>query len=146
MADRLMRAQTAQKASYFRLPYEGDDEESMRDDAPGILRAQQMGYSVVSHDFDPHDWAYASGQKTGSIPMPPLGEQDNITVLLHDAGGADRSLTLAYVEDLIAEGTAAGYTFQSMPQVSADLRARDRKSTRLNSSHANISYAVFCLK
>src|SRR3712207_7497365 len=24
-------------------------------------------------------------------------------------------------------------------------RARDRKSTRLNSSHANISYAVFCL-
>src|SRR5258707_7299867 len=26
------------------------------------------------------------------------------------------------------------------------LRALDRKSTRLNSSHANISYAVFCLK
>src|ERR1035437_10717092 len=24
--------------------------------------------------------------------------------------------------------------------------SRDRKSTRLNSSHANISYAVFCLK
>src|SRR5438445_4604033 len=33
----------------------------------------------------------------------------------------------------------------------ADIRGgdsgpRDRKSTRLNSSHANISYAVFCLK
>src|SRR3712207_8368182 len=29
----------------------------------------------------------------------------------------------------------------------ADFAARgDRKSTRLNSSHANISYAVFCLK
>src|SRR3712207_8140632 len=26
------------------------------------------------------------------------------------------------------------------------LRPQDRKSTRLNSSHANISYAVFCLK
>src|SRR3989440_5039188 len=26
------------------------------------------------------------------------------------------------------------------------LRARDRKSTRLNSSHDQISYAVFCLK
>src|SRR3712207_6961446 len=26
------------------------------------------------------------------------------------------------------------------------LLAADRKSTRLNSSHANISYAVFCLK
>src|SRR3712207_7396859 len=38
-------------------------------------------------------------------------------------------------------------------QGGADLRAiqamlghEDRKSTRLNSSHANISYAVFCLK
>src|SRR3712207_7927807 len=28
----------------------------------------------------------------------------------------------------------------------AEGRHRDRKSTRLNSSHANISYAVFCLK
>src|SRR5947209_11682258 len=28
----------------------------------------------------------------------------------------------------------------------AVLNTRDRKSTRLNSSHANISYAVFCLK
>src|SRR3712207_7950140 len=27
-----------------------------------------------------------------------------------------------------------------------DRRRQDRKSTRLNSSHANISYAVFCLK
>src|SRR3712207_8178536 len=27
-----------------------------------------------------------------------------------------------------------------------DQQERDRKSTRLNSSHANISYAVFCLK
>src|SRR5689334_23740101 len=27
-----------------------------------------------------------------------------------------------------------------------DLRRRDRKSTRLNSSHSSISYAVFCLK
>src|SRR3712207_7461757 len=27
-----------------------------------------------------------------------------------------------------------------------DICYKDRKSTRLNSSHANISYAVFCLK
>src|SRR3712207_7405120 len=30
--------------------------------------------------------------------------------------------------------------------VVAEDHGRDRKSTRLNSSHANISYAVFCLK
>src|SRR3712207_6971731 len=34
------------------------------------------------------------------------------------------------------------WTFSSL----LDARGRDRKSTRLNSSHANISYAVFCLK
>src|SRR3712207_6922763 len=38
-----------------------------------------------------------------------------------------------------------------LPQVTGHLsvshdRRTDRKSTRLNSSHANISYAVFCLK
>src|SRR3712207_7265477 len=30
--------------------------------------------------------------------------------------------------------------------VAPQRKGRDRKSTRLNSSHANISYAVFCLK
>src|SRR5256885_9944972 len=32
------------------------------------------------------------------------------------------------------------------PQAPASLQALDRKSTRLNSSHLVISYAVFCLK
>src|SRR2546430_13046947 len=32
------------------------------------------------------------------------------------------------------------------PQSAADLGRLDRKSTRLNSSHSQISYAVFCLK
>src|SRR3712207_7100574 len=32
------------------------------------------------------------------------------------------------------------------PATGARLSSGDRKSTRLNSSHANISYAVFCLK
>src|SRR5258707_4875483 len=31
-------------------------------------------------------------------------------------------------------------------RISLRTKQRDRKSTRLNSSHANISYAVFCLK
>src|SRR3712207_9379483 len=35
---------------------------------------------------------------------------------------------------------------QGKGTVSTLLAALDRKSTRLNSSHANISYAVFCLK
>src|SRR3712207_7366832 len=31
-------------------------------------------------------------------------------------------------------------------RLDASVTGEDRKSTRLNSSHANISYAVFCLK
>src|SRR3712207_7326026 len=34
----------------------------------------------------------------------------------------------------------------AMPGIHRHREHRDRKSTRLNSSHANISYAVFCLK
>src|SRR5438309_7593004 len=37
----------------------------------------------------------------------------------------------------------AGRAFDGSPRGS---RAEDRKSTRLNSSHSSISYAVFCLK
>src|SRR3712207_7289259 len=39
--------------------------------------------------------------------------------------------------------------FGNLPEEIVECRfrdLRDRKSTRLNSSHANISYAVFCLK
>src|SRR3712207_8034716 len=41
---------------------------------------------------------------------------------------------------------AAGGAGQTLLAPRAGLPLRDRKSTRLNSSHANISYAVFCLK
>src|SRR2546427_13203446 len=34
----------------------------------------------------------------------------------------------------------------SSPSSSSGFSTRDRKSTRLNSSHSQISYAVFCLK
>src|SRR5256885_11669544 len=59
--------------------------------------------------------------------------------------------------DLLASGpAAAAQTTQHLPDVllfshelilasGVDSRAVDRKSTRLNSSHLVISYAVFCL-
>src|SRR3712207_7882652 len=67
----------------------------------------------------------------------------------------------AHVADLVEEDRAtvgllelagpvlhrAGEAPLHMPeQLALDQLTRDRKSTRLNSSHANISYAVFCLK
>src|SRR2546427_9488188 len=55
---------------------------------------------------------------------------------------------LARVRDNIARNTAGAEDLQFV-FVSVDPNrdtARDRKSTRLNSSHSQISYAVFCLK
>src|SRR3712207_8337963 len=43
-------------------------------------------------------------------------------------------------------GPAAVHARVDASRVGILARISDRKSTRLNSSHANISYAVFCLK
>src|SRR3712207_7971012 len=55
-----------------------------------------------------------------------------------DAMGITISSALIPSEDI--EGTL------SIDNALVENYNRDRKSTRLNSSHANISYAVFCLK
>src|SRR5262245_39121411 len=51
---------------------------------------------------------------------------------------ADRCIGIRCYRDICLESTRA-YGI-------ANLQAKDRKSTRLNSSHLGISYAVFCLK
>src|SRR3712207_8553260 len=57
-------------------------------------------------------------------------------------GGAGWKAVGAHLHD--ARGTARLGHPPARPQLAG--RGPDRKSTRLNSSHANISYAVFCLK
>src|SRR2546430_10537774 len=54
-------------------------------------------------------------------------------------------------EDVISGLTPGAYgteaAFQALVNATYEpLRSLDRKSTRLNSSHSQISYAVFCLK
>src|SRR3712207_8862450 len=48
--------------------------------------------------------------------------------------------------DRVDLNTIGGFEFRPNDAVAgSELNVLDRKSTRLNSSHANISYAVFCL-
>src|ERR671912_1146659 len=64
------------------------------------------------------------------------------------AGAEMTRLTLELQNDYMDKFKAAGVTFVTDVDIAAfqASTAPDRKSTRLNSSHANISYAVFCLK
>src|SRR3712207_7767078 len=57
-------------------------------------------------------------------------------------GLEDLEQTAAAAEAAQEEAASMSSNAPRAPRV----RRRDRKSTRLNSSHANISYAVFCLK
>src|SRR5690606_12142561 len=61
---------------------------------------------------------------------------------LQDADGTLLAGTLLPLE----EGLATGITSGRLASAAWEGEGRDRKSTRLNSSHVKISYAVFCLK
>src|SRR3712207_8731655 len=53
----------------------------------------------------------------------------------------------ALMKDGAVDGLSIGFRVErARADRRAGLRRLDRKSTRLNSSHANISYAVFCLQ
>src|SRR3712207_7598604 len=87
------------------------------------------------------------------IRRPPRSTLFPYTTLFRSRHGSrDRRRGRARVAGREVVGHVAAHLAQD-----ADVRARDghapahrleqdRKSTRLNSSHANISYAVFCLK
>src|SRR5436309_8526759 len=53
---------------------------------------------------------------------------------------------LARLDDFFAREIAAKRVPGAVVAIARDGKLVDRKSTRLNSSHVKISYAVFCLK
>src|SRR2546430_13269639 len=57
-----------------------------------------------------------------------------------------RSLTAYCTDEYIAAALGAGADGYVLKDASRAELLQDRKSTRLNSSHSQISYAVFCLK
>src|SRR5205814_9354687 len=90
-----------------------------------------------------------------STPTPP---PEIHTLSLHDAlpisGTARAVATLASSSRACATSSSMSRVFPSPGSPSTittcprplHARCQDRKSTRLNSSHLGISYAVFCLK
>src|SRR3712207_8713491 len=65
---------------------------------------------------------------------PPQGSRSHMSIV-----GSEGALAL---DSLTGRLSLTG----NFPPFEGWVHTQDRKSTRLNSSHANISYAVFCLK
>src|SRR5690554_7679262 len=88
------------------------------------------------------DWNYNSGGI--SSPKDVAGHWDEVSV--HYDMPIDGDL---WLEDPLNSSYPPSIAFkaaQMQDEEKAFLFMRDRKSTRLNSSHVRISYAVFCLK
>src|SRR3712207_6853217 len=87
------------------------------------------------------------------IRRPPRSTLFPYTTLFRSERAAtevedEDQLVLAALVEAVGEGGRRGLVDDAEDVEAGDLARLlgDRKSTRLNSSHANISYAVFCLK
>src|SRR5207249_11404189 len=72
-------------------------------------------------------------------PLPARGTTDSYTLSLHDALPISPPLSSSSSGWTPLKLLTLKVSFPPSPLI-------DRKSTRLNSSHVSISYAVFCLK
>src|SRR3712207_8328964 len=71
------------------------------------------------------------------------------SVLGRELKASEQSVAEFRMRHNLVETRTGTLSQQQLSDVNVQLvnaQALDRKSTRLNSSHANISYAVFCLK
>src|SRR2546427_7795584 len=86
------------------------------------------------------------------IRRPPRSTLFPYTTLFRSAVTAGRTVAenpgSAYNPLFIYSGSGLGKThvLMAIGHAAKKLAPTDRKSTRLNSSHSQISYAVFCLK
>src|SRR5690242_21233979 len=70
----------------------------------------------------------------------------NFAVDFADKAGSTGISSVSYALSIPANGTLSGLIDSQSHQNDVLVQVKDRKSTRLNSSHMSISYAVFCLK
>src|SRR5205807_496933 len=84
---------------------------------------------------------------TVSPSSPSTGQQVSFTASV-SGGTGPYSLVWDFGDGTVTTGTSASHVYRAGGGIIAHVAVTDsdRKSTRLNSSHLVISYAVFCLK
>src|SRR5207248_9393699 len=95
-------------------------------------------YTLSLHDALPIYVAFAYTYNVGDVHVFYLPSHLIVALLAAPA--------LTFVRELVRPDRRAGADRRVRTDAFAgrDRRVRDRKSTRLNSSHRTISYAVFC--
>src|SRR5690606_41894033 len=78
--------------------------------------------------------------------LPPLSLHDALPISARAGGAAWSAARSPAAPAPPAPCSSPSSRSARSPPRSASWATRDRKSTRLNSSHVKISYAVFCLK
>ncbi len=108
---RLFQEITGHSMNLFRPPYEADAEPTTRSELLPILRAQEMGYTMVGELIDTNDWQKPSSNEIVKRVLDQLPKGN--VILLHDAGG-DRSNTVKALPIIINELKNRGYTFTTI--------------------------------
>src|SRR3712207_7302881 len=80
------------------------------------------------------------------IRRPPRSTLFPYTTLFRSEGDLDDDDMENNVSLSAMEAELKPRVLETFDSIADNYKKLDRKSTRLNSSHANISYAVFCLK
>src|SRR3712207_7052929 len=81
------------------------------------------------------------------FPYTTLFRSADGTLYVTEAGiGGDEEVAPPGEAEEEAEEVVGTPVVEAIEEAATPVPDEDRKSTRLNSSHANISYAVFCLK
>src|SRR5690625_6095198 len=97
-------------------------------------------------------WRPMSMPQMLSILTPMYNEAGGLDAFFQSLEAALAPLDVDYeiicVDDGSTDNTLARlrHHVERNPRIKVVVLSRDRKSTRLNSSHVAISYAVFCLK
>src|SRR3712207_8110949 len=80
-----------------------------------------------------------------AIPLLKLGRTLDETTLTIRQAREQATPILSQASTTVAHVNSNLERVDDITGNAANVSSKDRKSTRLNSSHANISYAVFCL-
>ncbi|SMQ84856.1 Glycosyltransferase, catalytic subunit of cellulose synthase and poly-beta-1,6-N-acetylglucosamine synthase [Bacillus sp. OV166] len=108
---RLFQEITGHSMTLFRPPYVANAEPSTKSELEPILRAQDMGYTMVGELIDSDDWQRLSSDEIVNRVLDQLPEGN--VILMHDAGG-DRSNTVEALPTIIKELKQRGYTFTTI--------------------------------